>query len=129
MESLIPREIITEDIKLIERYINNTWKQFNIRKEVRLNDLFIEPENPGLNHIWKYGSADLVIYKNNKPICIIESGGSHHFKEKQRLNDRRKWKLAEQNSVRCLTMMNGLMQRLSGRKWRALLGKYLFYHQ
>jgi len=126
METKIPREIITEDIKQIESYINRTWKQFATQKEVRLRKLFPEPENKGLKHIWKYGSADLVIYKNEKPICIIESGGSQHWEEKQSLNDRRKWKLAEQNGVRCLTMMNGIMQRLSNRKWRGLLGKYLF---
>lgn len=126
METTIPREIITEDIKQIEKYINNTWKQFTTRKEHPLKELFPEPENVGLKHIWKYGSADLVVYRDNKPICIIESGGGHHFEEKQSLNDRCKWKLAEQNGVRCLTMMNGLIQRLSKRKWRALLGRYLF---
>ena len=39
--------------------------------------------------------------------------------------DRRKWKLAEINGVRCLTMMNGMMRRLSKRKWRGLLGRYI----
>ena len=126
METTIPREIITEDIRQIEKYINSTWKQFITQKEVRLNRLFPEPENVGLRHIWRYGSADLVVYRNIKPVCIIESGGSHHWEEKQSLNDRRKWKLAEQNDVRCLTMMNGLMQRLSNRKWRTLLGRFLF---
>jgi len=126
METTIPREIITEDIKQIEKYINKTWKHFTTQKEVRLNKLFSEPENKGLRHIWKYGSADLVVYKEDKPICIIESGGSHHWEETQSLNDRRKWKLAEQNGVRCLFMMNALKQRLSNRKWRSLLGNYLF---
>jgi len=126
METSVPREIITEDIKQVERYINDTWKQFTTQKEIRLNKVFPEPENIGLRHIWKYGSVDLVIYRDDKPVCIIESGGAHHFEEKQSLNDRRKWKLAEQNNVKCLNMMNGLMQRLSKRKWRALLGRYLF---
>lgn len=127
MESTtVPREVITEDVRQIEAYINQTWKQFETVKEVRLNKLFPEPENPGLRHIWRYGSADLVIYRKGQPVCIIESGGSHHWKEKQSLNDRRKWKLAEVNEVRCLTMMNGMMDRLSNRKWRGLLGRYLF---
>jgi len=126
METNIPREIITAEIKQIEKYINVTWKHFTTQKEIRLSKVFPEPENIGLKHIWKWGSADLVVSKDNKPVCIIESGGGHHFEEKQSLNDRRKWKLAEQNNVRCLTMMNGLMPRLSKRKWRALLGKYLF---
>ena len=126
MESSIPREIITEDVRQIEKYVNNTWKHFTTEKEVRLSNIFPEPENRGLRHIWKYGSADLVVYKEGKAICIIESGGSHHWEEKQSLNDRRKWKLAEKNGVRCLTMMTGIKQRLSNRKWRALLGRYLF---
>ena len=31
---------------------------------------------------------------------------------------RRKWRLAQINGVRCLTMMKGMMGRLSNRKWR-----------
>lgn len=122
METKIPRDIITEDIKQIEKYINNTWKHFATQKEVRLSSVFPEPKNKGLRHTWRYGSADLVVFKDEKPICIIESGGSHHCEEKQSLNDRRKWKLAEQNGVRCLTMMNGIMQRLSNRKWTGITG-------
>jgi hypothetical protein len=126
METNIPREIITEDIKQIEKYINHIWEQFTTKKEVKLRNLFPEPEEAGLRHIWKYGSADLVVLKDNKPICIIESGGAHHFEEKQSLNDRRKWKLAELNGVRCLNMVVGLSGKLSNRKWRTLLGRYLF---
>jgi hypothetical protein len=38
----------------------------------------------------------------------------------------RKWKLAEMNGIRCLTMMNGIMERLSIWKSRELLGRYIF---
>ena len=31
------------------------------------------------------------------------------------------WELAEIYWIRCLTMMNGMMERLSNRKWRELL--------
>src|ERR1051326_3906 len=126
METTCPREFITEDVRKIEAYINATWPRFATQKEVRLSKLFPEPDNTGLRHIWKFGSADLVVYRDGKPVSIIESGGTHHFEEKQSLNDRRKWKLAEINGVRCLTMMNGLMEGLSKRKWRLLLGRYLF---
>lgn len=120
-------EIITDEVKAIARYVNRTWSEhFTTRTEVRLSELFPKPENVGLQHIWRYGSADLVVYRSDKPVAIIEPGGGHHFEEKQSLNDRRKWKLAEQNGVRCLSMMNGLQTRLSKRKWRALLGRYLF---
>jgi len=120
------KKITTEEIKKIETYINKTWKQFDTQKEVRLNKLFPEPENVGLKHIWRYGSADLVVSKDGKHICIIEAGGSHHWEEHQSLNDRRKWKLAEINGVKCLNMMNGMMASLSNRKWRSMLGRYLF---
>ena len=126
MEPIVPRGIITQDIKQIEEYINKTWKHLSTEKELRLNKVFPQPVNVGLKHIWRYGSADLVVSRHGKPVCIIESGGSHHWEEKQSLNDRRKWKLAEINGVRCLTMMNGMMGRLSNRKWRNLLGRYLF---
>lgn len=67
-----------------------------------------------------------MVYRRDKAVCLIEAGGAHHFEDKQSFNDHRKWKLAEQNGVGCLTMMNGLMARLSRRKWRNLPGWYLF---
>ncbi len=120
-------ERVTEEVKAIERYILKTWgKHFATRTEVPLSQLFLKPDNPGLQHIWRYGSADLVAYRSGKPVAIIEPGGSHHFEEKQSLNDRRKWKLAELHGVRCLNMMNGLQAQLSKRKWRELIGGILF---
>src|SRR5437867_2988781 len=126
METTVPREIITEEIRNIEGYVNATWPQFTTRKEVRLRELFPEPQNEGLRHIWKYGCADLVVCRREKMVCIIEAGGAHHFEEKQSLNDRRKWKLAEINGVRCLQLMNGAMDGLSKRQWRNLVGSFLF---
>lgn len=55
-------------------------------------------------YIGKWSSADLVVYRYKKPVRIIESVGSHLWEDKQSLNGRRKWKLAEVNGVRCLTM-------------------------
>ncbi len=118
---------ITEEAKQIKDFIDSTWgKHFQTELEKPLSNLFPEPENDGLRHIWRYGSADIVVYKSGKVIAIIEPGGSHHFEEKQSLNDRRKWKLAEINGVRCVGMMNGIMDQLSKRQWRNLLGSYLF---
>lgn len=118
--------MITEEVIEIEKYINKTWSQFKTQKEVNLNLLFPEPENKGLKHIWKYGTADLVILRKNKIITIIEPGGVQHFDEHQSLNDRRKYKLAEKNNIRCLTMMNGVFSRLSRKKIRHLFGRYIF---
>jgi hypothetical protein len=92
-----------------------------------LKRLFAEPGNKGLKHIWKYGSADLVVWKKDKLVCIIEPGGSHHFTdEKQIKNDKRKWMLCEKNGVRCMKMANGLVFGLSNRQRRKLLGRLLF---
>lgn len=118
---------ITEEAKAIKAYIEQTWPRlFDLKLEVPLNKIFKEPENVGLKHIWRYGFADLVVFRDSKLIAIIEPGGGHHFEEKQSLNDRRKWKLAEQNGVRCLQVMNDVMKLLSKRKWRALVGGFLF---
>ncbi|MEW6356916.1 MAG: hypothetical protein AB1696_11350 [Planctomycetota bacterium] len=118
---------ITEEVLAIQRYIGQKWgRHFTTQLEQRLCQIFPRPENPGLQHIWRYGSADLVVYRGTRPICIIETGGAHHFDEKQIKNDRRKWKLAEINGVKCLTMVNRVMESLSSRKWRSLLGRYLF---
>jgi hypothetical protein len=125
LELLFNSKITLETLS-IKEYIERTWKFFYVKVERPLRELFPEPENKGLKHIWKYGSADLIIYRNNKIICIIEPGGSHHWEEKQQLNDRRKWKLCEINGVRCLRMMNGLQDQLSKKKWRNLLGSFLF---
>lgn len=118
---------ITDEVKNIESYINRTWKNFQTELEINLCDLFPEPENKGLKHIWRYGAADLVVRKNGRVVCIIETGGSHHFEdEKQQKNDARKWKLCEINNVRCVQMINGMQKGLSNRQWRNLLGRFLF---
>ncbi len=118
--------MMTKEAIDIASYINSTWKEFETGLEVRLRDLFPQPQNPGLKHIWTYGTADVVVYRGRRLICIIEPGGAYHWGDHQSLNDRRKWKLAQLNGVKCLGIMNGLMRRLSKRKWRALLGSYLF---
>lgn len=118
--------MITDDVIELESYINKTWPQFKTQKEIALRKLFPEPENKGLKHIWKYGSADLVIYKNDKIICIIEPGSTQHFKEKQHKNDARKFKLCELNNCKCLHMMNGLINRLSKKQFRKLIGGFLW---
>ncbi len=118
---------VTEEARAIKAYIEQAWSRlFCVKLEVPLSEVFSEPEETGLKHIWRYGSADLVVFRNAKPVAIIEPGGGQHFDEKQSVNDRRKWKLAEQNGVRCLHVMNGVMKSLSKRKWRALIGSYLF---
>lgn len=121
-------DLITEEIKNVETYIHSQWKnKFVTKLEVPLKDLFSEPDNNGLKHIWKFGSCDLVVFKNDKPICVFEIGGQHHFEPKQQRNDRRKWKLCEINGVKCSgNIMNGVFEKLSNRKKRLLVRKYLW---
>lgn len=118
--------MITKDVIKLEQYINKTWPIFKTQKEICLYDLFPEPKNKGLRHIWKYGVADLVVFWNVHPMCIIEPGGCQHFEKHQHKNDGRKFKLAELNNCRCIHMMNGLMNNLSKRSLRKLIGGFLW---
>jgi hypothetical protein len=118
--------MITQDVIEVEQYIHKTWPKVRTVKPLRLSKLFPEPDNVGLKHIWKYGEADLVVFRHGLPVCIVEPGGAHHFEEHQSHNDRRKWKLAEINGVRCIHTVNGLQNRLSKRKLRQLLGGFIY---
>lgn len=114
------------DIELIEKYIKKSFKRFSTRKEMELKNLFPEPENKGLKHIWKYGAADLIVYRKSIPICIFEPGGPHHFEKKQMKNDARKFKLAELNKCTCLHLMNNVFARLSNRSKHRLIGSLVY---
>jgi len=118
---------IEPEVVFLELYINNTWPCLGTRTHVRLNELFPEPENKGLKHIWKYGHADVVVERNSKVVAVLEPGGNHHLQdEKQRRNDRRKYKLCDINGVRCLHYMNNIRDGLSNRKWRSMIGGAIF---
>ncbi len=120
-------ERITEDILYVQSYINRTWPKLRTEVEIPLKELFDEPENNGLKHIWKFGVADLIIYNGNKPTCIVEVGGHHHMHDKkQQRNDRRKFMLCKTNEVGCGHFMNGVLQKLSGKQRRRQLGKLIF---
>ena len=118
--------MITEEEVKIREYVVRTWPEFYTTSGTKLSTLFSEPENSGLKHIWKYGHADISVFRGKKLICLIEPGGSHHFEEHQSLNDRRKWKLAEINGVRCLHLMNETMENLSKKQFRKLMGGILY---
>lgn len=120
---------ITPEVLSAQDYIKKTWGHlFETQLEVALKDLFEKPENPGLAHIWRYGSADILVRskKTEEVVAVIEIGGAHHFDKKQAANDRRKWKLCQINNVKCLNLINSLPDGLSKRKWRSLLGSHLF---
>ena len=119
--------LITEEAIKVQSYINETWPKFKVELEVKLNKLFPKPENSGLKHIWTYGAADVVVYKNDKIIAVFEPGGSHHFQdEKQIKNDKRKYMLCKKNGVNYLKFGNNVIYSLSKRQMRRVFGKYLF---
>lgn len=119
-------DLITEEALSIKDYIKEQWPQFDVQLEQRLNTLFPQPLK-GCKHIWRHGTADIVVRRGGKIVAVIEPGGSHHFQdEKQMKNDRAKWKLCQINGVGCLRIANGVLDKLSKRKKRTLLGKYLF---
>lgn len=118
---------ITKEAVDTEAYINNTWPSLKTRLEVPLRQLFPEPINCGLKHIWKYGAADIVVSRGDKIIAVFEPGGSHHFQdEKQIKNDKRKFMLCKKNGVRYLKYGNNVIYSLSKRQMRRIFGKYLF---
>lgn len=123
------KDVITEEARAYKAYIENTWGNlFRVELEIPLKELFPKPTNTGLNHIWKYGSADVVVYRGDKLVAIFEPGGSHHLNdEKQMKNDRRKWMLCKKNGIPCTFIMNGVAFNLSNRKQRQLFGKTLFF--
>ena len=128
-ETIISDPRITKEVMAVQAYIDKTWgRLFSTRLEVPLKKLSPEPENTGLKHIWRYGSADLVVEsrRDGRIVAVVELGGAHHWDEKQNKNDARKWKLCEVNGARCLTAMNGIQDGLSRRKWRQMLGAHLF---
>jgi hypothetical protein len=116
----------------VEDYINKTWPgrfRVVVRRPhgVPLRELFPEPRNTGLRHIWRHGSVDVVVYNGDKLIAGFEPGGSQHFQDEiQMKNDRRKWKLFDVNGVKCFRYANGLLEKLSNRQRRKLVGRYLF---
>jgi hypothetical protein len=117
------------EVEKLRQLINKFWKdKFVFKEEIPLCELFPEPKNKNLKHIWKYGRCDLVIFRNGKLIAIFEPGGFHHLKDKKQIqNDILKYKLCRLNKVACCHFTNNTLERLkSNRQKRKFLGSYLF---
>lgn len=120
-------KLITETARKVKAYIKKTWPKFDPILEIPLRDIFPDPGKGGLQSIWKYGSADIVVFHEKKMLAILEPGGAHHFNDpKQIRRDKCKWKLCEINGVRCFKFANNLVGALSNRKMRTMFGKVLF---
>lgn len=121
-------KLITETAREVKAYIERTWPKFDVDLEIPLRELFPDPQaKGGLQSIWKYGAADVVVRRGKKIVAIFEPGGAHHFNDpKQVKRDKCKWKLCELNGVRCFRFANSLPKALSNRKKRQMFGKFLF---
>lgn len=118
-----------DETEKTKELINKFWKgKFTFKTEIPLKKLFPEPENKNLKHVWNYGHADLVVFRNEKLISVFEPGGAYHLKdEKQIQNDILKYKLCKLNKVACCHFTNNTLEKLkSNREKRKFLGSYLF---
>jgi len=122
-------QFITPQARAVGDMIQTFWpNRFQLKFEVPLHEIFPQPQNPGLEHIWRFGRADLLALsqKHQSAITLIELHGAHHWQARQARNDRRKYTLARENGVGCLCLYNSVVDRLSRRKMRGLLGGVLF---
>lgn len=118
-----------DEIEKTKELINKFWPgKFEFKREIPLKELFPEPKNKSLRHIWNYGHADLAVFRKGKLIAIFEPGGVHHLKDKKQIeNDVLKYKLCRLNKVACCHFTNATLEKLkSNREKRKFLGSYLF---
>lgn len=119
-------EAILEEI--CDHIINHWNLKVSIKTKTPLREMFPEPKNKWLLSIWRYGHADISIFKHNKLVAVIEPGGWHyHLKdEKQLLRDKKKDKLCELNNVNCLRVVNDIVNYLDLPKTKKLIRKYIY---
>lgn len=118
-----------DEIEFTKQLIEKFWKnKFTFKREIPLKELFPEPENKNLKHIWNRGHADLAVFRNGKLISIFEPGGAYHLKEKKQIqNDIAKYNLCKLNRVKCCHFTNDTLEKLrSNREKRKFLGSYLW---
>jgi hypothetical protein len=54
-----------DEIEKTKNLIEKFWKgKFNFKREIPLKELFPEPKDKDLKHIWRYGHGDLAVFKN-----------------------------------------------------------------
>lgn len=71
-------------VNSVVEYIRKRHPKFAVRTKVPLKELFPQPKGPRLQRFWQAQShADIVIFRNDKLIAILEPGGTHVTDEKQ----------------------------------------------
>jgi len=122
--------ILQGDEEIIEKllsYLRQNFPRLKFRSKVPLRELFPEPKGRYLKSIWNHGHGDICVFRHNRLVCIIEPGGSAHFKdEKQKDRDRRKDKLCRENGVNCLRVSNSFVNYFSKLITKKLLKKYFY---
>lgn len=119
--------VVTEEAKSLADFLVGEWGHlFDVQLEVRLSTLFPKPRWSRLCHIWKHGSADLAVFREQRLVAIVEVGGPHHFDALRARNDENKARLAITNHVSCAILSNEIVRKLSKRRLRALLGAIIF---
>lgn len=90
-----------------------------------LKKLFPEPESRVLRSFWSNNShADIPKFRHGKLVCIIELGGSAHFKdEKQRIRDKKKDRICQLNGVNLIRFSNSVLKDIGIVKLKKLVKK------
>lgn len=116
-----------ETLDIILNHLINNYLRLQFKLKISLRELFPEPENRYLKSIWKYGHADISVFRHGELVNIIEPGGIHHLQnDKQRLNDLKKDKLCKLNGVTCLRIMNNVVDHLDDSITRKLFKKFFY---
>jgi len=122
---------IQNDEKIIEKlysYLITEFPRLGFKTKIPLKKLFPEPDNKWLKSFWSNNShADISVFRHNKLVCIIEPGGSAHFKDKkQKIRDSKKDKICKVNGINCLRIANSVINYLDKKITRKLFKKYFY---
>jgi hypothetical protein len=116
-------------INAVVEYIRRRHPKFDIKTKVPLKELFSEPKSPRLKKFWQAQShADIVIFRNDKLIAILEPGGGAHLRdEKQVYRDTLKRMICWLNKVKCEHILNSLVvDYMQTREWKLFIKKLLY---
>lgn len=92
---------------------------------LRLKGLWPEPKNIALRNFQNNSShADVPVFRHGELVCIIELGGSAHFRdEKQKIRDKRKDRICQLNEVNLLRFSNSVLRDIGTAGLKKLLKK------
>ena len=112
----------------LSSYLNDSFPRLSFRMKIPLKELFPEPENNTLRKFWGNNShADVSIFRHGKLVCILEPGGSAHFKDKkQKVRDKKKDRICQENGVNVLRVGNSFAGCLEKPITKKFLKKYFY---